>query len=184
MNTSAYQFTLVLKNVNSEGVAWADNLFDAGCDDALVNVKAGTVYLDFDRQAASLENAVMSAISDVESAGIGAAVISVAPEDWVTETEIAKRLHITRQTVSLWMQKKRRGGTFFPAPVMKLSGRSPLWKWREVVEWLHQNGIITAQEILHKAIFFETLNVALLIRQMTAYSLTQNVFTQLSTQLH
>ena len=65
-----YQFTLVLKNI-SEGIPHLeDNLFEAGCDDALINYRNGAVYLEFDRQATSLEDAVISAIKDVRSAPV------------------------------------------------------------------------------------------------------------------
>ncbi len=62
-----YQFTLVLKNVDEDTPNLEDSLFQAGCDDSLINFRNGTVYLDFDREATSLEEAVMSAIKNVVS---------------------------------------------------------------------------------------------------------------------
>src|SRR4051794_37983041 len=103
MNMKTYQFTLILKNVNENTGDLEDSLFEAGCDDALINFKNGTVYLEFDREASSLENAVVSAIKQVQLTSVDAEVASVAPENFVTETEIAKRLEISRQTVSLWI---------------------------------------------------------------------------------
>jgi hypothetical protein len=61
-----YQFTLVLKNVDENTTDLEDSLFEAGCDDALINFRNGTVYLDFDRKAHFLDDAVIDAIRDVE----------------------------------------------------------------------------------------------------------------------
>ena len=43
--------------------------YEAGCDDALVAVIGGQVYLDFDRDATTFDAAVQSARQDVERAG-------------------------------------------------------------------------------------------------------------------
>src|SRR3990167_4839090 len=115
--TTTYQFTLVLKNIDENTPNLEDSLYEAGCDDALINFRNGTVYLDFDRKASSLEQAVLSAIKNVESASINATVSAVAPENWVTESEVAKRLEIKRQTVSFFVKCERRKA--FPKPVMK-----------------------------------------------------------------
>lgn len=158
----SYQFILVLKNVDENTPNLEDSLFEAGCDDALINFRNGTVYLDFDRKAASLEEAVMMAIKDVETSSVGAVVANVAPEDLVTESDVAKRLHVKRQAVSLWIKGERRKSKPFPKPIMKLSAKSPFWKWREVVEWLFDNKlIIKEKEEVENAYFLETLNAVL-----------------------
>src|SRR5579872_2338859 len=107
-----FQFTIVLKNLPENINNLEDSLYEAGCDDALVNFRNGAVYLDFDRTASSLEEAVVSAIKNIQS--MDAEVASVAPDNLVTESEIAKRLQVTRQTVSLWIKRKRRQS--FPYP--------------------------------------------------------------------
>jgi len=157
--SNSYQFTLVLKNIDEKTAGLEDSLYETGCDDALINYRNGAVYLEFDREANSLEDAVVSAITDVRSASIDADVASVAPENLVTESEIAKRLNLSRQTVSLWIKGERRSG--FPAPVMRLSEKSPLWQWNEVVVWLFKNNIIKNQQIVDNAIFFANINAAL-----------------------
>lgn len=154
-----YQFTLVLKNIDEKTSDLEDSLYEAGCDDALINYRNGAVYLEFDREADSLENAVISAIKNVKSATIDADVASVAPENLVTESEIAKRLNMTRQTVSLWIKGERRKG--FPSPVMRLSEKSPLWQWNEVAIWLFENDVVKDQQMLDSALFFANINAAL-----------------------
>lgn len=154
-----YEFILVLRNVDEDTPDLEDSLYEAGCDDALINFRNGAVYLDFDREAASLEDAVISAIKDIESASVDIDVISVAPENLVTETEIAKRLNKSRQTVSLWIRGKRRKS--FPQPVMRLAEKSPLWNWSEVINWLYKNKIINDMELVDKALFFANINAVL-----------------------
>lgn len=156
-----YQFTLILNNVDENTPNLEDSLYEAGCDDALINFREGAVYLDFDREGTSLEDSVIQAIHDVESASIGAKVINVTPEDLVTESEVAARLHLKRQAVSLWIKKQRRTSTPFPKPIMKLSERSPLWRWREIVEWLYRNKMIDNKELLTEAAFLEDIRVVL-----------------------
>ena len=85
--------------------------------------------------------------------------LNVAPEDWVTESEVAKRLEMKRQAVSLWIKGKRRES--FPKPVMKLAEKSPLWKWREITEWLYKNKLIQEKELVVNAAFLENMNAAL-----------------------
>lgn len=154
-----YQFTLSLKNVNEQTEHLEDSLYEAGCDDALINYRDGAVYLEFDREASSLEEAVISAIMNVKSAAIDIDVSNVAPENFVTESEIAKRLNKGRQTVSLWIKGKRR--TDFPFPIMRVSEKSPLWNWSEVVRWLFNHKIITDKELLENALFLANINAVL-----------------------
>src|SRR3990167_9031609 len=96
-----HTFTLVLSGVNDKTENLDDILFDAGCDDALINFRNGTVYLDFDRASPSFEDAVISAIKAVECTPLNIRVVSVAPDYYVSESEVAERLHLKRQTVSL-----------------------------------------------------------------------------------
>lgn len=154
-----FQFTLVLKHVSDKTDNLEDSLFEAGCDDALINYRNGAVYLEFDRESTNLEDAVVSAIKDVRSASIEIDVSYVSPENLVTEAEIAKRLNMSRQTVSLWIKGERREG--FPSPVMRLSEKSPLWRWDEVAVWLFANKIIKDKTIVDDAIFFVNINAAI-----------------------
>jgi hypothetical protein len=155
-----YQFTLILKNVDPQTPSLEDSLFESGCDDALINFKNNTVYLDFDRASSNLQKAVITAIHDIESSPVGAQVTAVTPDDFVTESDIAKRLNKKRQLVSLWVKGTRRTKHPFPNPVMKLSERSPCWRWREITAWLYKNELIK-KESVDDANFLAHVNVAL-----------------------
>lgn len=80
-----------------------DTLYEAGCDDGSFSVEPdGTVLGFFDREAPTEQDAVISAIVDVEQAGIGARVLQVeADDDWLTASEIAARVGRSRQSVAL-----------------------------------------------------------------------------------
>jgi len=98
---------------------------------------------------------------------LNAEVISVAPDDFVSESDIAKRLEVKRQTISLWAKGERRVNKPFPKPVMRLSGKSPLWRWYDVVKWLYVQKQIRDAQIVEDAKFIENINVALSARDQS-----------------
>ena len=61
-----HHFTLIVDGVDLRHESLVDSLLDAGCDDALVGSTDGVQFIDFDREAASLDEAVRSAVADVE----------------------------------------------------------------------------------------------------------------------
>lgn len=155
-----YQFTLVLDGVDDQTPNLEDALFEAGCDDTLINYKNGTVYLDFDRADESLEHAIISAIKAVESAGLGAKIVSVAPEHLVNLSDIAERVSMSRQAVSLIVLGER-GTRDFPKPILKIANKSPLWRWSTVAEWFYRKHKIKDHEVVDFANIIEDINAAL-----------------------
>ncbi len=59
---------LVLSGVPEPDERLENALFEAGCDDGTLAFRNGVGYLEFDRQAPSLDAAILSAIGDVERA--------------------------------------------------------------------------------------------------------------------
>jgi hypothetical protein len=74
-----YDFQLVLSGVTSMTEEIADALYEAGCDDGTPFSSQGIASVGFSREAASLEDAVRSAIGDVNKAGF--TVARVEPAD-------------------------------------------------------------------------------------------------------
>lgn len=176
--SNTYQFTLVLDGVDDTTPNLEDVLFEAGCSDALINYKNGTVYLDFDRASDDLEQAVISAIKDIESTNIGAKIISVAPEHLVSLADIAERISMTRQAISLFMLGERgKGG--FPKPVLKINNKSPLWKWSAVAEWFYNQGKIQDHKVIDFANILEDINIALELRNEKVFSHSHQILTEL-----
>jgi hypothetical protein len=64
-----YEFDVVLKGVSEVTDEQADALFAAGCDDGTPTVCDGVAWVHFDREATSLEQAIRSAVAQVQSAG-------------------------------------------------------------------------------------------------------------------
>jgi hypothetical protein len=166
-----YQFTLILDGVDDKTPGLEDALFEANCDDALINYKNGTVYLDFDREGAALEAVILSAIKDIESSNIGAKIVSVAPEHLVSLSDIADRAEMTRQAVSLFMQGERGPGDF-PKPILKIASKSPLWRWSVVAQWLYDHGRIKDHSIVDYANTMEDINMVLELRDKDPFDWT------------
>ncbi|MHC4473820.1 MAG: helix-turn-helix transcriptional regulator [Planctomycetota bacterium] len=129
-----HTFTLALSGVSGLTPDTQDALFEAGCDDALFGLRDGVAFLDFDREAGSLSEAVFSAILDVARSGIGARVLRIEPDDLVSASEIARRLGRSRESIRLLIRGDRGPGRF-PPPVSSLRGTSRLWSWVDVVTW-------------------------------------------------
>lgn len=140
-----YHFVLVLSGVNQDTEGLEDALFEAGCDDALISYKNRVVCLDFDRESDSLENAIISSIHDVEGANIGAKAAHIEGA-FVTLSEIAERTGFTKQAISLFIQGKRGPGGF-PIPFTGVNSSSPIWRFRDVVVWLHANGKLDSNKL-------------------------------------
>ena len=69
--------TLIVDGPDLQDGAIIDRLFEAGCDDAATGRSNGIQYVDFDREAASLDEAVLSAVRDVEQVD-GVSVVRLA----------------------------------------------------------------------------------------------------------
>jgi hypothetical protein len=62
-----FSFTLQVTGIDPK--KYETVLHRAGCDDALIAVVNGDMFLDFDREAPSYEKAVAAAVLTVEKAG-------------------------------------------------------------------------------------------------------------------
>ena len=65
-----YEFDVVLAGVAEVTDELADVLFAHGCDDGTPASRDGVAWVHFDREAASLEEAIRSALTQVSSAGL------------------------------------------------------------------------------------------------------------------
>jgi hypothetical protein len=130
---STHEFTLILDHAPTGEEL--DALFEAGCDDATPETVTGSGWLHFDREAASLLEALTSAIRDVESTGL--TVCAVVSDDLVSLKDVARRTDRTYEAARLWALGKRGPGGF-PPPVTAADGWS-LYSWAQVSEWLRTN---------------------------------------------
>ena len=77
---AAYDFQLVLGNVIAMNEEIAESLYESGGDDATPFSSQGIAAIGFSREAGSLEDAVRSAIADVNRAGFTVARVEPADE--------------------------------------------------------------------------------------------------------
>jgi hypothetical protein len=130
-----WTFRLDLAGLDIDDDTYLDALYEAGCDDATFATDASGAYAIFHRQAATPEQAVLSAIRSVESTAGPVRAVRVATEDdWLTTAEIAEHTGRSRQNISQLVRGERGPGDF-PAPVARRSARSPMFSWAEVRAW-------------------------------------------------
>lgn len=89
-----YSFTLTLSGVDEVSDDLADALYGGGCDDALFGQQNGEVFLEFDREAPSLQEAIVSAIEDACAASDKIKVTSVKAEPVKRPRPAAKRAEL------------------------------------------------------------------------------------------
>lgn len=75
-----YDFSLVLKGVEEIDDDLADALFAAGCDDGTPGSCEGVARVDFHREAESLEQALRSAVANVQAAGCIVGRVEIASD--------------------------------------------------------------------------------------------------------
>lgn len=75
-----YQFTLILSGVSELTPELADALYEATDGDIELNMRDRIAYLEVERSAPSLREAITSAIQEVENADVGVRVVRVESE--------------------------------------------------------------------------------------------------------
>lgn len=78
-----YEFTVILKDVAEMTDELANDLYEAGCEDASPASSEGRAWVIFHRDADSLEAAIRSAIANVQQAGLQVARVELEPRSLV-----------------------------------------------------------------------------------------------------
>lgn len=139
---TTHEFTFVLdRRADDEEI---DALFDAGCDDATPEREDGRTFLHFDRDADTLAEALVSALQDVERAGMRG--VSVRSDDLVSLREIAGRTGRTYESVRL-LAGGLRGPGGFPPPMS--DDNWALYSWAQVGPWFARHYPNTAVDRGH-----------------------------------
>lgn len=174
-----FNFTLTLSGVSRSTPNLEEALYHAHCDDALICFYGTAVYLDFDRESGTLEQAILSAIRDIESAPSLNARVESVDSTLVGLSDIAELTGVSRQAISL-LKDGARGGGQFPAPIQRVKGNSPLWRWQTVVQWLVTEGRIaeTSPMVAH-ARTLDSLNLALQLRASQESKMVLHYFQRL-----
>ena len=128
-----HHFTLIVDGPDLQDDSLIDAVFETGCDDAAIGRVDGIQYVDFDREAASLDRAILSAVADLERID-GVEVVRIADAGLVSMADIATRIGRTREGVRLLITGARGPGGF-PPPTTDPRSRYRLWRWSDVVVW-------------------------------------------------
>lgn len=144
-----YEFTIIGTGLAPQAEDFESRFYDAGCDDALVSFQKGHILVDFSREAASLEDAVASAVENCRQAG--AIVERVEPDSLVSLSDIAARSNMSRAAMTNYHKGHRSDG--FPAPKARVTTNSPLWDWSEVSVWLYKHDHIRRDVAVGAAVF-------------------------------
>ena len=151
-----------------------DALYESGCDDALLGLRQqGRIALEFCREAASADEAILSAIRDVKSAIADAVLIEVTP-DLVGVSDVAEIRGCSRQYMRKVIQKN---SVSFPVPVHE--GVAALWHLSPVLQWFErvQNKPVDAllMELSFTAMKFNV------VKEMQALQLDADIYDEMLT---
>lgn len=153
---TVYEFSIIASGLDPAADDFEARFYDGGCDDALVSFQKGHIIVDFAREAATVDEAIASAIENVMA--VGATVDRIEPDPLVSLSDIAERVGVTRQAVTMYAKGAR--GENFPAPSVKVTDDRPLWSWPSVAEWFFARGQLP-EEALIEAIVVKEANDAI-----------------------
>ena len=131
-----FEFSIVASG-DPEARDIADRFFNAGSDDATLSFQKGNIILDFNREAGSIDAAIVSAVRCVAAAG--ARVDRIEPDPLVSLADIAARTGMSRAAMTQYSKSQR--GKDFPPPVARVTSNSPLWcRQMAIPEWQDRSG--------------------------------------------
>ncbi|MFG0682003.1 helix-turn-helix transcriptional regulator [Pseudomonas sp. xss_4] len=155
-----YEFTLKFQVSDRHDIdGLLERLVSHGCDDALVGIgQPGRLALSFVREASSADDAIRSALFDVQRAVPTANLIEATP-DLVGLTDVAELIGVSRQNMRKLMLVH---SIDFPPPVHH--GRTCLWHLADILAWLQKRGTCPVRQNV-----VELAHSAMVINICTAY---------------
>ena len=78
---TTWEFTVMLAGVDEITPELANALFEAGCNDGTAGSSCGIATVSFSREAPLLEEAIRSAIADVQRAGCHVECVQIEREE-------------------------------------------------------------------------------------------------------
>lgn len=141
---TTYEFIIIASGLDPNEESFETRFYDAGCDAATIAFQKGRIIVDFAREAEDMEAAIAGAIRDVRAAG--AHVDRIEPDPLVSLADIAARTGMSRAAMTQYAKGQR--GSGFPAPSVKVTTESPLWRWSSVARWLHENRKLSQEDVI------------------------------------
>lgn len=132
-----YEFVLVVEGVSIDDDEAVATL--AGSFDGVLSWNRGLYRLAVSGAGRDSYEAASRLVSRLKAALPGLRVIRLDPE-LVGVSDIAQRIGHSRQNVQQWVNGERNASRPFPAPE-GCAGRSLVWRWADVNEWLRPLGL-------------------------------------------
>ncbi len=129
---STFTFTIVVDRRPTDdelGVLLAAS--DGG--DVIFGTEQGQTIAEFDREHATMADAVVSAVHTLESIGLTA--LRVVDQDLLTLADIADRIGQSRESIRRYATGARGAGGF-PPPANPSRDGTVFYRWTEVAPWL------------------------------------------------
>ncbi|MCO5994869.1 hypothetical protein [Actinoallomurus rhizosphaericola] len=133
MNVYWFDVNVAGRVTDRHAEALGDVLTAADGIDATVQAGEDGGVIMFSREADDAIQAIISAVRDVEEAGMTATGVT---EDLVTAEDIAERAKVTAASARYWITGERGPGGF-PSPRVARP-KASLYSWAEVSTWLHK----------------------------------------------
>ena len=67
----------------------------------------------------------------------------------------------------------------FPKQVLRITNKSPLWRWNAVAEWFYQQGKITNHATIDQATIVEDINSVLELRNQNVFNHRKKILMKL-----
>lgn len=141
---ATFEFTVIASGLDPQSDDFEARFYEGKCDDATVSFQNGHTILDFEREARSITEAILTAVADATE--VGAVVERVEPDPLVSLSDMALRSRMSRSAMTNYYKGHRQEG--FPAPRARVTTASPLWDWAEVAKWLYRNGRISREDAI------------------------------------
>ena len=132
-----YEFVLVVDGVSTEDDEAAAILTDAF--DGVLSWNRGLYRLAVSGTGRDSYEAASRLAFRLTTSLPGLKIVRLDPE-LVGISDIAQRIGHSRQNVQQWVNGERNGSRPFPAPE-GCAGRSLVWRWADINEWLRPLGI-------------------------------------------
>ena len=143
MKTYDFQLKYSLPEDSQNSEILVEQLGEAGCTDALVGIgQTGRIAIQFNREAHSAFEAVLSAVKHVKQAIPEARLIEASP-DLVGLSDIADLLGYSRQNIRKLMMNNLAS---FPTPVHE--SKMMLWHLSSILAWIKEGNRYQVDEQL------------------------------------
>ena len=127
---STFHFTLIVEGPDLQDGPCIDALFEAGCDDAAIGRSDGIQFADFDREAMTLDRAILSAVDDMEKLE-GVEVVRIADAGLASLADIAAGWVAPERAFDCWQAVPAAPADFrnrSPTRVVAIGcGAGPMW---------------------------------------------------------